>query len=372
MVLLDFSKAFDTVSHNILLSKLEHVGIRGNSLSWFHSYLHERRQFVQAADDVSNCADMMFGVPQGSVLGPLLFIIYINDMRFSSEILKFVHYADDSTVFLSHCDVRELFRAVERELDKVVRWLSVNRLSINVGKTFFLVFSNREIPSDMIIRMDEVTLRRIEEREFLGIILADDLCFREQINRVCKKLSRGAGIMYRVSGMVPKEVLKKVYFAVVYPYLCYAVATWGGSGTGNCNRVTRAHRRAVKLLGSVNGKDYLSSHNLLSFESIHDYFVLVKIFRAIHQENHKALTEKLNELRPAHSYPTRFDIALNFNVPKFNKSTTHRSFLYRGISLWNSLPVDLKRCDTLFSFKRRLKDYLRNNQDISLYTPSHL
>ena len=279
-VLLDVSKAFDTVCHEILLSKLEHLGIRSKCLSWFCSYLTNRKQFVELMGERSDTVEMDFGVPQGSVLGPLLFIIYINDMCFSSEVLKFVHYADDSTVFAAHYNVDELFNILDRELEFVDRWLSANRLSINIGKTVYLPFSMKRIPIDKNVKIRGKILKRVEESEFLGIIMECNLRFKEQIGCVCKKLSRGIGVMYRISGIVTKDVLKKVYYAIIYPYLYYAVVVWGGSGAVNCARVTRAHRRAVKLLGSVDGKDYLSSNKLLSFVSIHRYCVLIKMYRA--------------------------------------------------------------------------------------------
>ena len=369
-ILLDFSKAFDTVSHEILVNKLEHVGIRGSSLSWFRSYLGERKQFVQVGSSTSSTTDMKFGVPQGSVLGPLLFIVYINDMCYSSNLLKFVHYADDSTLFFSHCNIDELFETVEHELRSVDMWLSANRLSVNIGKTVYFVFSHEYVPPDKSIVMRGLSLERVESREFLGIIMENGVDFKEQIDQVCRKLSRNAGIMFRISSVVPTSVLRKVYFAIFYPFLCYAVAVWGGSGAVNCAKVTRVHRRAVKLLGSIGGCDYLSSHSLLSFSSIHKYFVLLKLFRAIHHENHESLTKELNVLRPTHNFHTRFDSVINFNVPMHRKASTNRSFLYRGISLWNRLPNRLKECSSFLLFKRELKKHLLSVQDTSLYEPS--
>ena len=169
-VFLDFKKAFDTVNLDLLLTKLEHVGIRGVILGWFRTYLINRTQCVYINSHTSNSLSSVTGVPQGSVLGPLLFNIYINDMSNSCSPLKCIHYADDTTLFFSHADSDVAFATVNAQLREVDEWLCVNRLSLNLDKTTYMLISNLSVNTDSsnIVIRDQV-LDRIDVSKFLGI-----------------------------------------------------------------------------------------------------------------------------------------------------------------------------------------------------------
>ena len=146
-VFIDLQKAFDTVNHSILLQKMEHYGVRGTALNWFTSYLSERQQYVSVNGNTSDQLEISCGVPQGSVLGPLLFLIYINDLPNVSKFLSFFLFADDTNIYFKSHDLTQLQKIMNRELKKVKKWLDANRLALNIDKTNFVVFHPPHIKS---------------------------------------------------------------------------------------------------------------------------------------------------------------------------------------------------------------------------------
>ena len=178
-IFLDFSKAFDTINHKILLAKLSQYGIRGKALEWFTSYLSKNRsQYVHANGVDSQIKTIDCGVPQGSLLGPLLFIIYINDFHRSSDNLSFILFADDSNLFYSHPDPNVLLRTVNCELKKVAEWIKANKLSLNLKKTKFMLFSNSldSLPGNVIF--DTTTLDEVSSIKFLGVCVDNKLSWK--------------------------------------------------------------------------------------------------------------------------------------------------------------------------------------------------
>ena len=141
---LDFSKTFDTVNHNILMNKLLHNGIRGVMQHWFESYLSNRKQYFSIKNCSSSMSNITLDVPQASVLGPVLFLLYINDTYRSSNQMRFVHFADDTTVFASDSDINNVHDTMNRELVGVDSWLKANRLSLNICKTSYMIISNQK------------------------------------------------------------------------------------------------------------------------------------------------------------------------------------------------------------------------------------
>ena len=185
------SKAFDMVNHSILLSKLEFYGVRGLPLQWFSSYLTNRKQYVSYNGYDSLHLDILCGVPQGSIVGPLLFLIFINDLHNVSEKLFFILFADDSNLLLSGTDVNDLCKQMNHELTNVVNWFKLNKLCLNVKKTNFMIFSAKNKPysgSELSISVDNVPVDLVYQTKFLGVFIDSKLSWTSPINHVASKI----------------------------------------------------------------------------------------------------------------------------------------------------------------------------------------
>ena len=191
-VFLDLSKVFDTIDHHILLNKLDHYGIRGHSFNWVSSYLANRMQLVQFTSTCSQPEPIVCDIPQGSILRPLLFIIYINNLPNASNLLKTFLFADDTSLFYSHKDPNQLIRVMNCELSKISEWLKVNKLSLNVAKTNYILFRPRQKPITVsdTITLENIAFQQVEVTKFLGVLLDQHLSWKYHINHVTKKSQR--------------------------------------------------------------------------------------------------------------------------------------------------------------------------------------
>ena len=270
-VYIDFSKAFDTVDHTILLKKLESYGFRGSIHGWFQSYLSSRQQYVEIKGMKSILKPNLCGVPQGSVLGPLLFLIYINDMNRCSQ-LNIINFADDSTAYLTHDDVNSAIPLINLELESLDSWVCANKLSLNTSKTAYTIFTNQrlsDVPS-VIIRNTEIIA--CHKQKFLGIILDNKLNFKDHIDKISNKVKSANGILWKLSQFVPSQVLTKIYYSLVYPFLIYGVEIWGNSSQVGLSRLNRLVQTAQKRTRSQtnlsqNDNKFLSVAQIFHFYS---------------------------------------------------------------------------------------------------------
>ena len=182
-IFVDLRKAFDTVNHEILLNKLEHYGVRESILKWFQSYLFDRKQFVSFNGESSGLLVNNCGVPQGSVLGPLLFLLYINDLPNISKVLNFYLFADDTNIYYESNSLNELEKTVNKELSKLYLWLNVNRLSLNIDNTNFIIFHpfNKPSKQNVTIKINKKTLNEKECIKYLGVIIDSSLSWKHHI-----------------------------------------------------------------------------------------------------------------------------------------------------------------------------------------------
>ena len=216
------------------------------SQNWFENYLTCRKQFVSYNSGKSGNEDIKCGVPQGSILGPLLFILYMNDICYTSKLLKTILFADDTTCFYSHKDVKTLCETVNSELKEVCNWFKANKLSLNAKKTNLMFlgtrFQTKNIDDRFDIYLDGCKLSRVEEPKFLGITIDENLSWKKQIDNVCKLCARNSGVLNKVKRFLPEQALYKLYCSLILPYLNYGLLLWGNANKTYLNKVYKLQK----------------------------------------------------------------------------------------------------------------------------------
>jgi hypothetical protein len=354
----DFRKAFDTVNNKILLNKLFCYGIRGLPLSWFESYLSAREQCVRIGNSNSSSKFLNIGVPQGSILGPILFLLYVNDLPYVSSVFHAVLYADDTTLSVSGDSYDELSNVCNVELEKINEWMISNRLSLNVEKTYSMLFSNRlqNLNNNPII-FNGKEVAFCSDYKFLGIQIDNSLKFNLHIQYICNKLSKSVGILYKLKPDVPNQLLLNLYYNFVYPYLIYGNLIWGGTYHTHLEPLILIQKKIIRIL---NNESYLAHTTPLFYQSsilkvkcIHTYVLAQYMFKCVSDGN--AVTVD-------HEHNTRGRDNL---VPPFHRlGSTQRSPSFAAVHVWNNLPSSIRDCNSLPTFKHAMKNHLISQYNV--------
>jgi hypothetical protein len=252
-VFLDLSKAFDTIDLDILLLKLTHYGIRGLPYDWIKSFLCHRFQSTKISGSSSDKRVINLGVPQGSILGPVLFLIYINDIVNSSPDLRFNLYADDTVISCSGTDLEQVFGLLNGAMGLVDVWLKVNRLTLNTSKSNYVLFHNRR-PNALIPPFDLTigsgVIERVRVVKYLGVLIDERLTWIPHLGRLRTILSRSVAVIRRLSRTIPFSALKLTYYAIFHSYINYASVVWGNSSPNILRSVVALQYRCITLINS--------------------------------------------------------------------------------------------------------------------------
>ena len=203
-------KAFDTVDHSILIKKLKLYGVKGNNLIWFENYLSNREQYISYnGNKCTTFGSITYGVPQGSILGPLLFLIYVNDLPNATNILDPIMFADDTNLFYSHHDIKTLFSTVNEELEKLGDWFTANRLSLNIKKTKYTFFHKNSVKDNIPLKLPDLhisnkSIERKSSIKFLGVMLDEHIAWNDHIHAVEKRFAKNIGLLYRAREFLDK------------------------------------------------------------------------------------------------------------------------------------------------------------------------
>ena len=283
-IFLDFQKAFDTLDHCILLDKLYFYGIRGQAFDWFSSYLHNRQQLVNYYGCESDLKTIKCGVPQGSILGPLLFLLYINDLSKVSEYFMPILFADDTNLIATGYNLNNIVSEINKEIANIYAWVKANKLSLNIDKTKFMLFTpkcvTRSINGTFI---DGNKIMEVTETKFLGVIIDCKLNCSPHITYISKKVAKGVGIILKARKLFDQETLLTLYYTFVYRYLNYCIHVWGKAYNVHIHDLIILQNKAVRLVHGVsprtNANKLYFDHNILSLKRLYSYNIGIFMYK---------------------------------------------------------------------------------------------
>lgn len=372
-IYLDLARAFDTVSHGLLLEKLHDYGVRGIAAELFESYLEGREQCVRVDGDVSGPRIVSCGVPQGTVLGPILFSIYINELLFLNVNAKIISYADDTVLLLEGSKWEEVKEAAVSAFSMVQQWLNQNLLSLNLNKTNVMCYSiyNLYLPNFQNIQLHtyncllnnklncQCTDRLVltSTVKYLGITLDQNLKWTEHIKQLNLKIRKLIWKFYQLRDIFPVGILRVLYGALAESIIRYGISVWGSAFPTNIEMLKVAQRFLLKVMMK---KPRLHSTEMLYQDSralnINQLYIRAAV----------VYTYKNSDLRKLYysSYKTRSQTNRALSTPLMTRTTTQRFLTYYGPKLFNMLPLEIRDINDMKFFNRRVTKYVSEHESV--------
>ena len=364
-VFIDLKKAFDTVDHDLLCKKLEHYGVQQRELSWFQSYLSNRKQFCRVGGVDSRTGVVEIGVPQGSCLGPLLFLIYTNDLPSAVQGSTVSMYADDTSLCLKSRDISQLNEAINDDLAHLDSWLKGNKLSLNVAKTQSMLIAtkpkhrtlnNAAEKLHLKIRGSELDL--VNKTKYLGVHVDNSLDWKEHIKTVSTKVSRAIGFLKHAKNILPIASLKTLYSSIVEPHFRYCCSVWGCCGTTDIDQLQKLQNRAARIVTNSSfgapSRPLIESLGWKTVRELVDQDSRLMVYKSINGLAPQYMSDLFTRNSACSSRNLR-NTKTDLRLPRKTSANGQKCFSYRGAKLWNNLSAEIKQAPSFAVFKQNIQ-----------------
>ena len=363
-VFLDLKKAFDLVDHQILIYKLKLYHFSEISIKLFKSYLSNRKQLLKVGEVTSEMLYTVSGVPQGSILGPLLFLLYINDIVYSSIDIHIDLYADDSTMYESGYDLKSIQTKLQNNLNDIEIWCKLNNMAVNPSKSKCMVMGTKQKVKRKTIHLllNGSVLENVTVQKLLGVLIDNTLSWRSHIDNVCKKVGRQVALLKRITYFLTFDMKIMFYNAYILPIFDYCCPIWGKDNKTYINKLSKLQKRIAKIILKYpqlpQSADPLKELDWLSFDDRCKYHTAVQVYKifncmapAYMNELLKTKHNKIYNLRSNSRNEIAFSIRPRTNYFK-------DTFSYYSMNIWNSIPLEIRKSMRLNTFKVKYKAYL--------------